>query len=107
MVLSVPSRTKPAVKPFLGISFKVLSALAFTMMSAGLKLVSDRFPTGELVFFRSFCALIPLLVWLGWQGDLIDQFGPDPEPTGTYPARNHRQHRDVRRVHGTFLSAPP
>jgi drug/metabolite transporter (DMT)-like permease len=72
MVLSVPSRTKPAVKPFLGISFKVLSALAFTMMSAGLKLVSDRFPTGELVFFRSFCALIPLLVWLGWQGDLIN-----------------------------------
>ena len=72
MVLSVPSRTKPTVKPLLGISFKVLSALAFTMMSAGLKLVSDRYPTGELVFFRSFCALIPLLVWLGWQGDLIN-----------------------------------
>ena len=62
----------PAVKPLLGISLNVLSALAFTMMSAGLKLVSDRYPTGELVFFRSFCALIPLLIWLGWQGDLIN-----------------------------------
>lgn len=65
---------KPAtvVKPFLGIALKLLSALAFTLMSAGIKLVSDRYPVGELVFFRSFFALLPLLVWLAWQGDLIN-----------------------------------
>ncbi|WP_245410910.1 DMT family transporter [Microvirga flavescens] len=61
-----------AVKPVFGIVLKVLSALAFTMMSAGLKIVSDRYPTGELVFFRSAFAMIPLIAWLGWQGDLIN-----------------------------------
>jgi drug/metabolite transporter (DMT)-like permease len=58
------------VKPFLGILLKVLSALAFTIMAASLKLVSTGYPTGELVFFRSFFALVPLLTWLIWQGDL-------------------------------------
>lgn len=42
------------------------------MMSAGLKIVSDRYPTGQMVFFRSAFAMIPLIVWLGWQGDLIN-----------------------------------
>jgi hypothetical protein len=32
---------------------KVLSALAFTVMSAGVKSLADRYPTGEIVFFRS------------------------------------------------------
>ncbi len=59
-------------KPFLGIALKVLSALAFTLMSAGVKTVSADYPTGELVFFRSAFALVPLLAWLAWQGDLIN-----------------------------------
>lgn len=59
-------------KPALGILLKVLSALAFTLMSAGLKVVSATYPTGELVFFRSAFALVPLLAWLGWQGSLVD-----------------------------------
>jgi drug/metabolite transporter (DMT)-like permease len=59
-------------KPFLGIALKVLSALAFTLMSAGVKTVSADYPTGEIVFFRSAFALVPLIVWLGWQGDLIN-----------------------------------
>ena len=62
----------PQKKPVLGILLKVLSALAFTLMAAGLKVVSADYPTGELVFFRSAFALVPLLVWLGWQGDLVN-----------------------------------
>ncbi|HEX2136782.1 MAG TPA: DMT family transporter [Microvirga sp.] len=58
------------MRPFLGILLKVLSALAFTTMAASLKVVSAGYPTGELVFFRSFFALAPLLLWLAWQGDL-------------------------------------
>jgi len=58
--------------PFFGIALKVLSALAFTLMSAGVKTVSASYPTGELVFFRSAFALVPLLAWLAWQGDLIN-----------------------------------
>lgn len=60
------------VKPLLGISLKVLSALVFTMMSATLKTLTDRYPTGEVVFFRSAFAILPLLAWLAWRGNLID-----------------------------------
>jgi drug/metabolite transporter (DMT)-like permease len=60
-----------AVKPLLGISLKVLSALIFTMMSAVLKTLMDRYPTGEVVFFRSSFAILPLWLWLGSKGDLI------------------------------------
>lgn len=60
------------MKPFLGILLKILSALAFTLMSAGVKLVSDRYPIGQMVFFRSSFALVPLLIWLAWQGEVIN-----------------------------------
>ncbi|GEO12339.1 DMT family transporter [Microvirga aerophila] len=60
------------MKPLLGISLKVLSALVFTMMSVTLKTLMARYPVGEVVFFRSAFALLPLLAWLRWQGDLIN-----------------------------------
>ena len=60
------------MKPLLGISLKVLSALVFTLMSATLKTLTARYPVGEVVFFRSAFALLPLLAWLAWQGDLIN-----------------------------------
>nr|WP_255726294.1 DMT family transporter [Microvirga sp. ACRRW] len=56
----------------MGISLKVLSAIIFTMMSAVLKTLMDRYPTGEVVFFRSFIAILPLCLWLGWNGELIN-----------------------------------
>ncbi len=40
-------------------------------MSAGVKALSVRYPTGEIVFVRSFFALIPLLIWLAWQGPIV------------------------------------
>lgn len=58
------------MSPLLGISLKLISALAFTLMSAGIKAIAARYPTGELVFFRSFFALIPLLIWLAWRSEL-------------------------------------
>ena len=61
----------PSVQPLLGITLKVLSALAFTLMSAGVKQVSAGYPVGEIVFFRSAFAIVPLLVWLGWRRELV------------------------------------
>ena len=64
--------SRPPLQPFLGISLKIASALAFTLMSAGVKLVGERYPVGEIVFFRSAFALVPLLLWLSWRGRLLD-----------------------------------
>jgi len=36
------------------------------MMGASIKLVGARYPTGEIMFFRAFFTLIPLMVWLAW-----------------------------------------
>ncbi|MGO4387052.1 DMT family transporter [Microvirga sp. 2YAF29] len=58
------------MKPLLGISLKIVSALFFTMMSATLKILTARYPTGEVMFFRASFAMIPLLMWLAWRGDL-------------------------------------
>jgi len=59
------------LSPLLGISLKLLSALAFTLMAAGVKTLAARYPTGQLIFCRSFFALIPLLTWLAWQGPVV------------------------------------
>lgn len=66
----MPSHHAGPLSPLLGISLKLISALAFTLMSAGIKSIAARYPTGELVFFRSFFALIPLLIWLAWRSEL-------------------------------------
>ena len=58
------------MSPLLGITLKLISALAFTLMSAGIKSISTRYPTGEIVFIRSFFAMIPLLIWLAWRAEL-------------------------------------
>lgn len=54
----------------MGIALKVASTLAFTAMATLIKLASERYPIGELTFFRSFFAIIPVLVWVAWRGDL-------------------------------------
>lgn len=59
------------MNPLVGIALKVLSALSFTLMSAGVKWLGAGYPTGQIVFFRSAFALVPLLAWLAWQGGLL------------------------------------
>ncbi|MDQ4059771.1 MAG: DMT family transporter, partial [Pseudomonadota bacterium] len=58
------------MQPLTGVAFKVLSAFLFTVMSAIIKLVSDIFPTGQIVFARSFFALVPVIVMLAWRREL-------------------------------------
>lgn len=60
------------VQPVIGILLKIFSAFAFTLMAATIKLVSDSFPVGQLIFFRSAFALIPLLVWLAWSDVMVN-----------------------------------
>ena len=56
-----------SAQPFVGIALKVISTLVFTAMATLIKLVSNRYPVGEIAFFRSFVALIPVAAWVGWR----------------------------------------
>ncbi|MEO8757913.1 MAG: DMT family transporter [Devosia sp.] len=60
-----PSRSTPLT----GIAFKVGSVLIFLVMSSLLK-ASTGVPAGELVFFRSFFGVLPVVVFLAARGEL-------------------------------------
>lgn len=53
-----------ADRPSLGISFRVLSGIFSAGMYICAKAVSSTVPLGEIVFFRSFFAIIPLIIFL-------------------------------------------
>lgn len=57
-------------RPVLAISLRVSAILLFTVMAALVKAVSDDVPPGEAVFFRAFCAIPVILIWLGFRGEL-------------------------------------
>ncbi|MFZ4211228.1 DMT family transporter [Pantoea endophytica] len=56
----------------LGVLLKILAALCATLMLACVKGLNGTLPTGEVIFFRSFIALLPLLIWLKMQGNVLD-----------------------------------
>ena len=69
--MSPSGEARPATSPGRGIALKVVSTFVFTLMSACVKLIADDVPPGEIVFGRSFFALIPVLLMLLWQGQLV------------------------------------
>lgn len=52
-----------------GILLRIASTLAFAAMSACIKGLGDTVPLGQVVFFRSALALLPLVAFLAWSGD--------------------------------------
>jgi drug/metabolite transporter (DMT)-like permease len=69
--VTATSDPHPATKAGRGIALKIISTFVFTLMSVCVKLVADRIPPGEIVFARSFFALIPVVAMLLWQGQLL------------------------------------
>src|SRR5690606_25139437 len=59
--------------PLRGIGLKILSVGFFVVMATMLK-AADTIPPGEMVFFRSFFALLPVLAWLAFTGKLANAF---------------------------------
>lgn len=55
-------------RPLLGILLKIAAVFCFMTMFTLVKL-AGQVPAGEIVFFRSFFALLPVLIWVFWQGD--------------------------------------
>ena len=51
-----------------GILLQIFAMLCFTSQGAFVRYVSDRIPIGEIVFSRSLFGMLPLLLWLVWQG---------------------------------------
>ena len=45
----------------LGVIFMILSVISFSVMDIVVKLMSSHYPTGQLIFFRGFFGLIPIL----------------------------------------------
>jgi len=67
-------RERPSVeKPLVGIALKTLSVAVFVCMSTLIKATGE-LPTGQIAFFRSFFALIPLLVIFTARGELRTAF---------------------------------
>ncbi|MEM6594911.1 MAG: DMT family transporter [Pseudomonadota bacterium] len=51
-------------RPSLGIGLRLLSGFLFAGMFVSVKAVSEDVPLGQIVFFRSFFAILPLIVFL-------------------------------------------
>ena len=66
----VPPEEADAPNPMLGILLKCVSVVVFVGMQTALKAAGEGIPAGELVFFRSFFALVPVVLYLAWLGDL-------------------------------------
>ncbi|KHJ65092.1 membrane protein, partial [Pantoea rodasii] len=60
------------MNPRLGVLLKIFAALCATLMLACVKGLNGAMPTGEVIFFRSFIALFPLLIWLKFQGNVLE-----------------------------------
>ncbi len=65
-----PARARPPDRPFAGIAFKLGATLWFAAMAAAIKALGEGYPVGQIVFFRSLFALIPVLAWAAAQGSL-------------------------------------
>src|SRR3974377_1439382 len=56
---------------FKGVAFKILSALLFALMSALVRQLGDVAPVGQMVFFRSAFAIVPVVVIYAARGELL------------------------------------
>src|SRR5712664_1546308 len=52
------------------ISLKVMSALLFAVMSALVRFLGERYPVGQIVFYRSAFAILPVVLIYAWRNEL-------------------------------------
>jgi drug/metabolite transporter (DMT)-like permease len=58
------------MNPTRGIVIKLLATFLFAIMSALIRAMADRYPVGQLVFVRSFFAMLPVVVVIAWRGEM-------------------------------------
>ncbi len=54
-----------------GILLKLVSAVLFAVMSALVRYLGARYPIGEVVFYRSAFAIVPVMLVYAWRGELM------------------------------------
>lgn len=59
------------------ILIKLLSVLLFAMMSVLVRWLGDRVPLGQVVFFRSAAAMLPIAAIYAWRGELMSAVRTD------------------------------
>lgn len=57
------------MNPGLGISFKIIAVLIFTCMYVCIKATQPQVPPGQVAFFRSFFAIVPIGAYLMWKAE--------------------------------------
>jgi len=57
--------------PLRGIALKILSVVIFVMMQTCIKAAGPEVQAGQITFYRSAFALIPILAYLAWRRDLL------------------------------------
>jgi drug/metabolite transporter (DMT)-like permease len=55
---------------FKAILLKLISALLFAVMSALVRFLGEKYPVGQIVFFRSAFAIIPVVLIYAWRNEL-------------------------------------
>jgi S-adenosylmethionine uptake transporter len=65
---------KTTANPVRGIAMKVCSIVLFVCMTALIKQGGQGLATGQNTFFRSAFAMVPILAWLIWRGELKGAF---------------------------------
>ena len=63
-----------APDPLRGILMKLLSVMAFLGMQTFIKAAGAGIPAGQITFYRSFFALIPIFVYLAMRKELASAF---------------------------------
>jgi drug/metabolite transporter (DMT)-like permease len=58
------------MNPTKGVAFKLVSAALFAVMSALIRYLGARYPIGQVVFYRSLFAIVPVVVVYAWRGEL-------------------------------------
>ncbi|MGB5180665.1 MAG: DMT family transporter [Xanthobacteraceae bacterium] len=58
------------MNPARGIAFKLISAALFAVMQALVRYLGSRCPIGQVVFYRSVFAIIPVVLVYAWRGEL-------------------------------------
>ncbi len=55
---------------FKALLLKLISALLFAVMSALVRFLGEKYPVGQIVFFRSAFAILPVMLIYAWRNEL-------------------------------------